>query len=72
LRRIDSCFTQLKAQGPSRTCNESKEELSTERLNRRCKVSVLSDDRLRWEKARVYSKQVRTSIFSLKPRDSKS
>jgi len=24
--RIDSCITQLKAQGPSRTCNESKEE----------------------------------------------
>jgi len=26
LRLIDSCFSQLKAQGPSRTCNESKEE----------------------------------------------
>jgi len=26
LRRIDLCITQLKAQGPSRTCNESKEE----------------------------------------------
>ena len=26
LRLIDSCTTQLKAQGPSRTCNESKEE----------------------------------------------
>ena len=26
LRRIDSCITQLKAQGPSRTCNESREE----------------------------------------------
>ena len=26
LRRIDSCITQLKAQGPSRTCNESQEE----------------------------------------------
>jgi len=26
LRRIDSCITQIKAQGPSRTCNESKEE----------------------------------------------
>jgi len=26
LRLIDSCFTQLKAQGPSRTCDESKEE----------------------------------------------
>ena len=25
-RRIDSCITQLKAQGPSRTCNESQEE----------------------------------------------
>ena len=26
LRLIDFCITQLKAQGPSRTCNESKEE----------------------------------------------
>ena len=26
LRLMDSCTTQLKAQGPSRTCNESKEE----------------------------------------------
>ena len=26
LRLIDSCITQLKAQGPSRTCTESKEE----------------------------------------------
>ena len=26
LRRIDSCITQLKAQGPSRTCNESNTE----------------------------------------------
>jgi len=23
---LDSCITQLKAQGPSRTCNENKEE----------------------------------------------
>ena len=28
LRQIVSCITQLKAQGPSRTCNESKEETS--------------------------------------------
>ena len=26
LRLIDSCITQLKAQGPSRTCNESNEK----------------------------------------------
>ena len=26
LRPIDSCITQLRAQGPSRTCNESAEE----------------------------------------------
>ena len=26
LRLIDSCITQLKAQGPSRTCNKSEEE----------------------------------------------
>ena len=29
LRLIDSCITQLKAQGPSRTCNDSKEEEKT-------------------------------------------
>ena len=28
LRLIDSCITQFKAQGPSRTCNESKEAAS--------------------------------------------
>jgi len=28
LKLIDFCITQLKAQGPSRTCNESKEEVS--------------------------------------------
>jgi len=27
LRLIDSCITQLKAHGPSRTCNESQEEV---------------------------------------------
>jgi len=26
LRLIDSCITQIKAQGPSRTCKESKQE----------------------------------------------
>ena len=30
LRLIDSCITHLKAQGPSRTCNESKEEEAEE------------------------------------------
>ena len=29
LRLKDSCITQLKAQGPSRTCNESREEEET-------------------------------------------
>jgi len=33
LRLIDSCITQLKAQGPSRTCNESKEEEEEEELS---------------------------------------
>ena len=32
LRLIDSCITQLKAQGPSRTCNESKEEEEEEEV----------------------------------------
>ena len=31
LRLMDSCITRLKAQGPSRTCNESKEEEEGER-----------------------------------------
>jgi len=29
LRLIDSCITQLKAQGPARTCNESQEKEDT-------------------------------------------
>ena len=29
LRLIDSCITQLKAQGPSRTCNENKQDEET-------------------------------------------
>jgi len=33
LRLVDSCITQLKAQGPSRTCNESKEEEEEEDMN---------------------------------------
>ena len=35
LRRIDSCITQLKAQGPSRTCNEKKEEKEEETSSER-------------------------------------
>ena len=35
LRLIGSCITQLKAQGPSRTCNESKEEEEEELRVRR-------------------------------------
>ena len=30
VERNDSCITQLKAQGPSRTCNDSKEEQEEE------------------------------------------
>ena len=33
LRLIDSCITRLKAQGPSRTCNESEEEEKKRRTN---------------------------------------
>ena len=33
LRLIDSCITQLKAQGPSRTCNESNHDRVLERVN---------------------------------------
>ena len=32
MRIIDSCITQLKAQGPSRTCNQSQEEEEEEGL----------------------------------------
>ena len=32
LRLIDSCITQLKAQGPSMTCKESKEEEEMRRV----------------------------------------
>ena len=37
LRLIDSCITQLKAQGPSRTCNESKE------VGRQVRAAQVSD-----------------------------
>ena len=33
LRLIDSCITQRKALGPSRTCNESKEEEEEEEVS---------------------------------------
>ena len=33
MRLIDSCITQLKAQGPSRTCSESKEEDKEEEVD---------------------------------------
>ena len=33
LRLIDSCVTQLRAQGPSRTCNQSKEEKKDSRTS---------------------------------------
>jgi len=33
VRLIDSCITQLKAQGPSRTCNERKEEEEEEEVH---------------------------------------
>jgi len=38
LRLIDSCITQLKAQGTSRTCNESKEE--GEEARGRCSANM--------------------------------
>ena len=42
LRLIDFCITQLKAQGPSRTCNESKEEEEEEGANRLSIDTVLN------------------------------
>ena len=38
LRLIDSCITQLKAQGPSRTCNESKEEEEEEEVYQKAEL----------------------------------
>ena len=39
LKRIDSCFTHLKAQGPSGTCDESKEEETAK--TRQAQIPVL-------------------------------
>ena len=39
LRLIDSCITQLKVQGPSRTCNESEEEEEEDTGSRRTSPS---------------------------------
>ena len=44
LRLIDSCITQLKARGPSRTCNESKEEEEGVRLLRDGAAEVPTHD----------------------------
>ena len=47
LRRIDSCITQLKAQGPSRTCDENKEEeeaLKQTRFQGRHQTDLISED----------------------------
>ena len=46
LRRIDSCITQLKAQGPSRTCNESKDD-DDDGACEQCGAPGVSVDRLR-------------------------
>ena len=45
LRLVDSCFTQLKAQGPSRTCNESEEEEEEETMTgrRTCGAAVSTE-----------------------------
>ena len=51
LRPIDFCFTQLKAQGPSRTCNESKEE-ERKRKDQAVFDDALWDERLRVERLR--------------------
>ena len=40
LRLIDSCLTQRKAQGPSRTCNESKEKEEEEDQAKRAQISA--------------------------------
>ena len=47
LRLIDSCITQLKAQGPSRTCNESKEEEGGYVEGEGAEVDVLARERQR-------------------------
>jgi len=58
LRLIDSCITQLKAQGPSRTCNESKEE---EEGFRRGKP------RAPWEAARLRDSGEQHPLIQLAP-----
>jgi len=41
LRLVDSCITRLEAQGPSRTCNASKEEEEEEFGNARAIAAVV-------------------------------
>ena len=52
LRLIDSCITLLKAQGPSRTCNESKEEEEEGVVRTRQSMGAVVDHglvrRVRW------------------------
>ena len=44
-RLIDSCITQLRAQGPSRTCSESKEEAEEARPTRPRKTGLTGTPR---------------------------
>jgi len=50
LRLIDSCITQLKAQGPSRTSNESKEEEEEEDARQSRPGSGLGSSHFQYER----------------------
>ena len=50
MRLIDSCIAQLEAQGPSRTCDESKEEEEGQDANQaRVRQSLVSGEPLGME-----------------------
>ena len=65
MRLIDFCITHLEAQGPSRTCNESKEEAHTP-PPRWFQSNLLRDEPLPSE-VRTTSNVARTSIWKTRP-----
>jgi len=60
VRLIDFCITQLKAQGPSRTCNESKEEEEDLR-------EVLGSDRVAHQPGHFFSEAMREHLVLPQP-----
>ena len=63
LRRIDSCITQRKAQGPARTCKESKEEEKKHHAAGRKSVGSVLRNTCSWWRWRSWASRTRTRVW---------